>query len=232
MCTLTYFPRSGNEFTITSNRDESPKRPALTPRKLYHHPEWITYPTDIIGSGSWIAHNDSGAVSVLLNGAFSKHKRRPPYGHSRGLLVLKSFGFNSLREMADKYFLKNIEPFTLVRFVPGTDIEEIRWDGENSHYKIFARNKNHIWSSAMLYTQQMQVERESWFEQFLNQNPSPSPDDLWDFHHRGGAHAPKHYRILMEREEVKTLAVMQINFSQSRVKYRYEEVHSQNKLNH
>ena len=133
MCTLTYIPQSDNGFIVTSNRDETPFKPALHPSRKYVYPRWITYPTDIAGGGSWIAATDDGTIAILLNGAFTAHKRTPPYGHSRGKIVLLNFGFKSLQALSEKYILDNIEPFTLVRIKPGKDIEELRWDGNTAH---------------------------------------------------------------------------------------------------
>ena len=224
MCTLTCIPKK-NGCIITSNRDETPLKPAISPQTRYIHPHWITYPTDIRGGGSWIAYNAfNRRVTVLLNGAFLKHKHTPPYGHSRGLIVLNSFKFADLKEFSNNYKLENIEPFTLVQFHACKKIEELRWDGQETHYKTLPHHLPHIWSSASLYNSQMQSERNEWFAAFLKAYPNPDVDDIWRFHFEGGHHADESYRIRMNRKKVKTLSVMQIEVYEQ-VSHRYESLH-------
>ncbi|MCH8546675.1 MAG: NRDE family protein [Cryomorphaceae bacterium] len=223
MCTLTYIPKK-NGSIITSNRDETPLKPAIKPQTKYIHPNWITYPTDIRGGGSWIAyHKEKKSVVVLLNGAFEKHRYNPPYGHSRGWIVLNSFKFTSLKTYSEKYILENIEPFTLVRFNTSGNIEEFRWDGRDVHYKTLPNDLPHIWSSASLYNSQMQSERNEWFASFLRKSPNPSANDMWRFHFEGGQHADESYRILMNRVKIRTLSVMQIEIN-DQMSHRYQNL--------
>ncbi len=222
MCTLTYFPHKAHQI-ISSSRDESPLRPSLSPKTRYIHPHWITYPTDISGGGSWIAYNKtSHHVHVLLNGAFQKHKHRPPYGHSRGLIVLNSFSFESLNAFSSAYILNNIEPFTLVRFSKNKNIEELTWDGNHAFINEYDQTKPHIWSSSTLYNSEMKRERHGWFNAFIKKQNVLNPDDLWSFHLNGGKNeAPKNYQICMKRDTVRTLSIMQISLSQSDISHRY-----------
>lgn len=225
MCTLTYIPKKDG-CIITSNRDETPLKPAINPQTRYIYPHWITYPTDIRGGGSWIAYKKSNkCVVVLLNGAFKKHKHNPPYyGHSRGWIVLNSFKFPSLKSYSEHYILENIEPFTLVRFNAIGDIEELRWDGCDVHLKTLPNHLPYIWSSASLYNSQMQSERNEWFASFLDECPNPNAHDIWRFHFEGGQHADESYRIRMKRDKVKTLSVMQIEV-RDQMSHRYESLH-------
>lgn len=226
MCTLTYIPNQNGEHIITSSRDETPEKPAINPQVRYNHPYWLTYPTDIRGGGSWIAYRKKNQqTAVLLNGAFEAHKHQPPYGHSRGLIVLKSFRFLTLQSLANQYTLKNIEPFTLVRFSPNNSIEELRWDGRTTQITYYNESKPRIWSSASLYNEQMQQKRADWFYNIFRDTPEPDANIMWEFHHKGGEKlAPKSYQICMSRSKVKTLSIMQIMYNESNIQQRYKNL--------
>ncbi len=222
MCTLTYMPK-GSGHIITSSRDESPMKPAISPKTHYIHPYWLTYPTDIKGGGSWIAYNKKTKhTHVLLNGAFQAHDRRPPYGHSRGLIVLKSFNFNSLEAFSKTYILINIEPFTLVRFSQNQNIDALIWDGTHATINQYDRQEPHICSSSTLYSDAMKRERHGWFESLVKKQNPPTADDVWDFHVSGGEGvAPKRNQICMQRDGLKTRSIMQISIFENSITHRY-----------
>ena len=88
MCTVSLIP--GREsFFLTSNRDEKKIRRQAIPPAIYQYKgARLLYPRDADADGTWIAINQNGNAAVLLNGAFVKHKPRPPYNRSRGLVLL------------------------------------------------------------------------------------------------------------------------------------------------
>ena len=54
MCTVTYLPLGNNEFILTSNRDESPVRKTILPKKYFENGVEILYPKDELAGGTWI----------------------------------------------------------------------------------------------------------------------------------------------------------------------------------
>ena len=87
MCTVTCIPTSRG-IVITSNRDERIARgKAISPEVYEMNGVQITFPKDPKGGGTWIAHTKKKVI-VLLNGAQDKHKLKPSYKKSRGLIVL------------------------------------------------------------------------------------------------------------------------------------------------
>lgn len=181
MCTVSLIP--GREsFFLTSNRDEKKIRRQAIPPAIYQcKGARLLYPRDADAGGTWIAINQNGNAAVLLNGAFVKHKPRPPYNRSRGLVLLdiiaakEPFRFFGLME------LENIEPFTVIILEQGC-FYECRWDGMEKHLKQLQYNQPYIWSSVTLYAPDTIQKRESWFEEWLRKNAEPSQDPIMGFH--------------------------------------------------
>jgi len=69
MCLVSYIPLAGNQFCITSNRDEAPARAAYAIQEEKIGEETIYYPADTKG-GSWIVVSASGRAICLLNGGW------------------------------------------------------------------------------------------------------------------------------------------------------------------
>ena len=78
MCTVTYFPLGKNDFILTSNRDETPFRKTIPPKKYLENGVELTYPKDELAGGTWIGTSSKNRLVCVLNGAFIKHKRATP----------------------------------------------------------------------------------------------------------------------------------------------------------
>ena len=222
MCTVTYVP-SGDGFYLTSNRDESIKRSNV---------EWpfvkslenctLIYPRDITGNGTWIAVDNRGNVVCLLNGAFQPHVRKEKYRHSRGLVVLGIFSFESAEEFYEQYDLHDIEPFTLVLIFNGK-LYEFRWDGEKKHLLNPSSDMPHIWSSVTLYNPEIRQRRKTWFENRLINTDSISRESIFSFHQSGGLDDPAN-NIMMKRPYVETLSITSVFFSSDRMSVIYNDL--------
>jgi len=190
MCTLTYIPEPENAFLLVSNRDEQVARmPALAPQAYMHNGVQVVYPKDTQAGGTWLATAANGFTLCLLNGAFEKHTRIPPYKHSRGLVVTGFFDYNNTDRFLKEYDFEGIEPFTLViieRSTKDISIREIRWNGSAVAARHIEAHKPQIWSSVTLYEAEVIIEREKWFHQYLAQHPHPDLNDMLQFHHFGG----------------------------------------------
>ncbi len=201
MCTVTYLPTGENNYILTSNRDESPGRPTSQP--IVHERNdglKLLYPTDGMAGGSWIAVSNTGATACLLNGAFERHVRNPPYRRSRGLVLVDAFDFERFEDFVEQYSFNQIEPFTLLFLTNGV-VHELRWDGEQTHYRLPDPAVPHIWASATLYTPEYIAKRATWFEEWLSAYKSYWPNAIIDFHHTGGE-GSKYNDIVMNREGI------------------------------
>jgi hypothetical protein len=226
MCTLTYIPKQDVGFILTSNRDESIFRlPALPPTIYLHNGVSVMYPKDTQAGGTWVAVSENRFTLCLLNGAFVKHKHEPPYKHSRGLVVTDFFNYNDVAVFLKEYDFSGLEPFTLVIIESATEcsIHEIRWDGQAHFYATKDLGHPQIWSSASMYEDEVVLEREKWFNHFLESNPDPTTDDMLQFHHFGGGHDEN--RLLMNRNNIlKTISITGITHYLTRATVHHENL--------
>jgi hypothetical protein len=222
MCTLTYLPLQPG-FILTHSRDEQALRPAaLLPATYRIGEEPVAYPKDPQGSGTWIA--TSARLSVgLLNGAFRPHVPKPPYRHSRGLVVLDAFRANSINAFLDQYNCRGLEPFTLLLAEAGR-LAELRWDGTRTHIHERDPAQPHIWSSATLYSPNAMAQRWAWFCAWLAQNPAPTVESIRAFHSTAGA-GNLHDGLLMNRGSgLFTLSLTTVLHQNGQSEMRYEDL--------
>ena len=230
MCVLTYLPTfigtSPNGFIFTSNRDESVVREsAIPPRKYKIGGRYIFFPKDPISGGTWIGGCDSFTL-CLLNGGFEKHISASPYRHSRGKVILDFYKYVDVEKFLKSYNFDNIEPFTLVIISRDNSltINEIRWTGRRVFHKTLKANKPNIWSSVTLYTPEIIQERERWFDDFLQENPNYSAEDILKFHHFGGKGDARN-AIKMNREnKLKTLSITQFRVDDENFIVQYQDL--------
>ena len=186
MCTVTYVPQGKDHFILTSNRDEnfarSPKNITVLNKDKYQ----MAFPRDTAAGGTWIAVAGTDKLVCLLNGAFVRHKRRPSYRRSRGLMVLDFFAFSSATNFFDQYQFAGMEPFTMIIYDQGA-LFDLRWDEQQTHIRKLDTQGFHIWSSATLYTPDIQQKRVDWFEDWkARQKESYTRASILDFHYHAG----------------------------------------------
>ncbi|MEL6392325.1 MAG: NRDE family protein [Bacteroidota bacterium] len=224
MCTVTYLPINEGDFIFTSNRDEDPRR-AVGDLQHTNSPggEKLLLPKDQAG-GSWIAVSESGRLACILNGAFTRHKRKPPYRKSRGLILLDFFDWTDPLAFWRDFDLRDIEPFTLLAWQAGLLVEG-KWDGKQAHTQVLDHQAPYVWASATLYTEKMRQQREEWWQAFLqNSKNGQQVDELAEkdsliaqsrqvqkFHLTTGSEDP-HTALQMRRPEqgVATVSMTQI----------------------
>lgn len=218
MCTLTYIP-TGDGFVLTHNRDEDRRRePAAKPLKHTYRNIELTFPKDGKAGGTWMAH-DSNRVVCLLNGAFVKHNHLPPYRKSRGLVLLDIFTFPHLLAFKEAYDLTDIEPFTVIEIQDFKSFE-LRWDGINCFISPLG-NEPKIWSSATLYSPEIQEKRVALFHDFLKRHPFPSSSEIFLFHLTGKMGDPDSELVMKKPNGVQTLCVSQIQRKASNIQFLY-----------
>lgn len=222
MCTVSYIPRAKNGFILSSNRDETPMRAPEKVAEEFHNGHNLVFPKDRGAGGTWIVLSDKGQIACVLNGAFVKHKHRPPYRRSRGLMIIDIFYFKNIHEFTNQYCFDGMEPFTLI-WVDGNEVMQITWTGTELSTVMLNSKKPYIWSSSTLYTPDMQADRRDWFEDWLNQDEVKTMDSILSLHKSGGVGNP-YYDYVMDREIVKTISISQVEISNDEQIFRYEDL--------
>jgi len=225
MCTVTYLPLGKDQFVLTSNRDESPRR---QPEGIFKNEErGLIYPKEPSQGGTWIAASDNGRLLCLLNGAFVKHKHQPPYKRSRGLLVLDFFDYKDAPSFFENYDFEGIEPFTLVIYDRG-NLYQLRWDEKKVHVKELMPTEAYIWSSATLYPAPIQEQRAGWFTDWKCQQGSYRPESAWQFHQEGGKGDIENGLVMYRNDGiVQTVSHTQVTLERDHFKMRYYDRLSQ-----
>ncbi len=185
MCTVTYIPKGDGRYMLTSNRDENAARSADTITLQKKGAIEVVFPKDPLAGGTWIVATDDDRLICVLNGAFEKHERTPPYRKSRGIMALEYFELENAPDFFNSYSLDNIEPFTMVIYDRGK-LYELRWDGTQKYIKELDINSSYIWSSATLYDAEMRKKREGWFQDWLKDRKDFSSEAIVKLHRNGG----------------------------------------------
>lgn len=226
MCVVTYLPQTDGDFILTSNRDESIRRPAaIPPRRYLIGEQLITFPKDAQAGGTWIATTERRTL-CLLNGAFQKHAYRPPYRRSRGLVVLDAFSYDSPHTFASEYDFIDIEPFTLVMADKTNDLptlHELRWDGTKAHFKCLPTDSPRIWSSVTLYSESVVQEREGWFQAWLTAPHFDLATEIIAFHTSAGKGDPAN-DLRVDRGSLKTVSITQVRAQSDGVNFLYQDL--------
>jgi len=223
MCTVSFIPVK-DKFFITSNRDEKlTRKNAAAPSMFIHNGQKLFFPKDADAGGTWIVMKENGDAAVLLNGAFICHNAEPPYRLSRGIILLDIISSERPSVTFTKINLQDIEPFTLV-ILENYCLYEFRWDGAEKYCKQLKVNRPCIWSSTTLYDGFVIKKREQWFASFLNNHPTPTQQDILNFHHFTGD-GDKHNDLLMTRDGFyTTVSITSVLLTKDRGCIRYIDI--------
>lgn len=210
MCTVTYLPLRNNDFILTSNRDEDPKRKTIPPKEYLEDGVKLTYPKDELAGGTWIGLSEKGRLICLLNGGFTKHSREESYRMSRGVIVKELLKVDDPVEVITHFDFKGIEPFTivLVDWKVGLQAYELVWDGNQKHFQELG-NEPKIWSSSTLYNEEMKQLRKEWFAEWGFQNPEFSQEKILEFH-QDETKGNQEISLKMKRSYVETVSVTSV----------------------
>lgn len=224
MCTITFFPKSNNDFILTSNRDEAPGRETFSPEIYEEDGVQLFYPKDSVAGGTWIGVSDKKRIVCLMNGGFVAHERKPFYRKSRGLVVKDFLKTENLKDEIEKYDFDGIEPFTAVLVEWKTEVQLflLVWDGTDYHFSDEPLAP-HIWSSSPLYPEILKKKREKWFSAFLLETVKPSEEELLQFHKTAGED-DLNSNLIMDRGFIKTKSITQIVRKNENVEMRYEDL--------
>ena len=210
MCTVTYLPLGGNQFILTSNRDESPMRKTISPTKYDEQGVALVYPKDELAGGTWIGLSEKNRLVCLLNGGFEIHERKGPYTMSRGLIVKKILTTGNSVAFIENFIFDNIEPFTLVLVDWDVSLAtyELVWDGVTKHFTELAQEPK-IWSSSTLYTAEMKTSRRAWFADWLSENKTFKQQEIINFQTSTDKGTPE-TSLKMKRKLVETVSVTSV----------------------
>jgi len=223
MCTVTFVPAPGG-FYLTSNRDESNCRGhALSPKVYTSGIDELIYPKDPDAGGSWIVLKEEGTAAVLLNGAFLKHAKRPPYRMSRGLVLLDVIQAAAPLARFREIDLEGIEPFTLVLLSAGC-LWDCRWDGLEKHFVNLDTTRPHIWSSATLYDEQARKERKRWFDEWYQKGQGVAIEDILTFHQAAGSGDKRNSLVMNRDNKMFTVSITSIASANRDIKMLYHDL--------
>ncbi len=223
MCTVTFIPKSIDGFILTSNRDEAPARKTIQPMVYNVNGVELLFPKDEVAGGTWFGLSSKKRLICLLNGGFTAHQREDNYRMSRGSIVTDLLTSEDVLAAIDDYSFNGIEPFTiiLVDWKKELVLYELVWDGSISHFseKPLAPR---IWSSSLLYSEEMKNKREAWFSEFIFNNLNPSEEELLEFHKTAGE-GSKQTDLIIDRGFVKTKSITQLSKSKFAT-FRHEDL--------
>ena len=215
MCTVSYLPLKDANYILTSNRDESPKRPNALPINQYCIGDKTVYfPKDPQAGGTWIATTGDDRTICLLNGAFQPHVQQAgqTFSKSRGIVVLDYFRYAGLLDYTEQYDFDQVEPFTLIvleTINSQTQLTELRWDGELLHSTAMDETIPHIWSSVTLYSPEIRLQRTNWFDQWINEHAAFAQDNVMDFHRFAGE-GDQTSDLIMQKGNRQTVSICSI----------------------
>lgn len=207
MCTVSYVPLGINQFVLTSNRDESPLRSISGINREKKENQNLLYPGDIKG-GTWICSSSENRLVCILNGAFTKHKHRPPYTKSRGLVVKEYFDYKDANHFYQNYNLEGIEPFTMVIWDMGK-LYQLRRDLSNTYLTELNPKETYIWSSSTLYDQSAKIKRQNWFDEWKKEKDF-TPDSILQLQKTGGEGNSDIDYIMNRKNIVRTVSITQV----------------------
>lgn len=224
MCTVTYLPLKNDNFILTSNRDESPLRKTLFPKKYNDESVCLLYPKDELAGGTWIGISDKKRLVCLLNGGFIKHQRQSSYKKSRGVIVKELLKAKNSIEFIENYNFLDIEPFTiiLIDWESSLNVFELVWDGDIKHFSKLP-NQPKIWSSSPLYTNEIKKVRESWFKDWLSNNSTFTKESILHFHQRKDL-GTKTTAPVMDRLFVKTISISCVEKNKMDLEFLYQDL--------
>lgn len=230
MCTVSLVPRpkGEKEFILTSNRDEAPGRKTSPPIEEFYKGTKLLFPKDELAGGTWIGLSEHQRLICLMNGGFENHNRLDKYRLSRGIVVKDLLCAPIFSDVITNYNFSGIEPFTIIMADWKRELifTELVWDGNLLHNKSLPP-ESLIWSSSPLYSSEMKMLREKWFQDFHG-TTEISAEEMWKFHHSAGI-GDKNIDLIMDRGFIKTKSVTQITTSSEGTKMKYEDL-QENKI--
>jgi hypothetical protein len=222
MCTVTIVP-FGNGYRIGCNRDERNGRPqALSPACHPAGHRVAIYPVDPQGGGTWIAVNDAGLASCLLNRTDTAGDARRKAALSRGAIIPPLLRFSTVDEAIAAALA--IEPEWFGKFhlvlVQGGIICLVTSNGRNLAAERFALDRPRVFTSSSLGDALVQAPRSRLFDT-MSGGCGSLLDAQRRFHDHQWADRPE-ISVRMRRPDAGTVSRSFISVAEGRIDFSYE----------
>jgi len=226
MCTLSW-EYCGGDYIVFFNRDELKTRvPALPVREnTSKRGVRILHPVDGEKGGSWIAVNQWGVTTCLLNLYEYPIQSIPREGfQSRGHLVMEMADSRSLDETQKR--LSDIDPcvyppFHFVQFDPKNGIKSMKWTGQETHWLNQPdRCLTPLSGSSYKNTEVVRQRIETYQRLVFSGDKTVRLNQLEQYHHwqhpESGA-----FSVKMMRPDAQTMSFSRIEVSPNQIQFSY-----------
>lgn len=225
MCTVSWAVKDSS-YRLYFNRDEQRTRErALLPRERQRSGTKLIAPRDPKGGGSWIAVNEHGITSFLLNNyAAGNRDCRSGSFRSRGELPVLLASQSSLEaslEALEKLDLAGFRPFYIGLIEPSRECQIFSWNGKK--LDIMYNDIPFLTTSSYRSDEVEGYRRRRYLEVCGKEGCERDPDQSFDFH-RDLSHPDKSFNPLMSREDAKTHCISVVSVTPSQVRFEYFEM--------
>jgi uncharacterized protein with NRDE domain len=219
-------PLNGEQFVITSNRDERIARPTLSPVTEVIGATKVIFPKDLEAGGTWIAAGDNGRICCLLNGAYVSHEKKSSYSKSRGKLVLAVFECEDIYDFFNHCNLEEVEPFTLIVIETEDEMKliEFRWNSVCKQVRDLDVDRPYLWSSATLYNFRIREKREAWFKEWILTSKSIDREKILKFHSSSHGSDPENDLVMERANGLRTVSITQIELYRDSLNMHYHDL--------
>jgi succinate dehydrogenase flavin-adding protein (antitoxin of CptAB toxin-antitoxin module) len=215
MCTVSIVPTNAG-LVFTFNRDENPQRrtPHFMQQKTLLHKN-IFFSQDVQAGGTWFAVDDCGNAAMLFNGGFMNHTRLETYSKSRGMILLDLIAAVDMRHYFTTLSLQDVQPFSILLFQE-SKLYRLTWDGIEKHIEQLSCSNSYIFSSATLYSKDVQQKRQLWLSEFLQKNSIPNAETVFEFHKSYNAHDKQNGLVITRENSCSTLSISQASIGNNK----------------
>ncbi len=226
MSTITYYPRSLNEYSLRFSRDVSKKRGSAKLPQVYRAGNMQTiYPLDKISNGPWIAIQADGTAYAVLNRPRLEKKMGE---RSRDRIISKLLGAMSESEIRSKVQnldLKSYSPFGLICIVrhpdEGFKILNWEWDGRILT-SINKTNTSQLWATAAREEISAKRFRQHQWEKLLAAHGEDTPEEaLHHFHF--DCQACNELTVACRGSREQTVSISEILVSAGQIAFHYHD---------
>ncbi|MDL5050540.1 NRDE family protein [Oscillatoria amoena NRMC-F 0135] len=225
MSTVTYYPRSAQEYSLRYSRDTSRKRgTAKLPQVTRSGSLQTIYPLDKVANGPWIAVQADGSSFAVL----SRPRPEKKMGErSRERIITKLLGAMSEGEIRSKVQaleLKSYSPFGLICIVRHPDegfrVLNWEWDGRilTSMNKL---NEPQLWATSARDETSAKRYRQHQWEKLIAAHGDPGEEVLRHFHF--DAQACNDLTPACRGSHEKTSSISEILVSAEKIAFHYHD---------
>ncbi len=209
MCTVSWtFKPEGIGYDLWFNRDESRKRSRALPPATHHSKGRTSFiaPIDPDGGGTWLATDQHGTTTAVLNYYDAAPSSPHPNPKSRGKLVTAlASGSLALSEISPTEY----RPFHLLQITRSQQATLLTWSGTQLQGKELPQ----LLSTSSYKTAEIIAFRETAFSRIKD------PGQFHTFHDaKHPAYAP-----LMSRPDARTVSLLKADISPGTIAHHYIE---------